>query len=109
MPWIYEGMGDLVNGFIRVVLSNKTGHVLGYVNHEGKLITPVKYDSGEDFSEGMAAVQINKKWGFIDETGTEVISLQYYMVSKFKDGYATVYETSGGPAIKLKKPIPTIK
>ena len=109
LPMIYNGIND-DKGTLLVFLNNKGGFTagfkLGFINRQGKLITPVKYDTYQEFSEGLAAVQVNKQWGFIDETGKEVITPQYYRVSKFKNGYADVYEISGGPKTQLKKPIP---
>ncbi len=106
LPKIYNTITE-DKGYIKAILKNKEIYKIGLINREGKLITPVKYDVIEDFSEGMAAVQVNKEWGFIDETGKEIINPQYYKVSKFKNGYADVYETSGGPKTQLKKPVLT--
>ncbi|WP_081103996.1 WG repeat-containing protein [Leptospira weilii] len=40
------------------------------------------------FSEGLAAVQIGKKWGFIDKTGNVVIPPQLEIASHFSEGLA---------------------
>jgi hypothetical protein len=57
-------------------------------------IVPLKYDSVNSFSEGMAAVMLgsgkNMKWGFIDKTGKEVISLKYDWVDNFSEDMAAV-------------------
>ena len=37
----------------------------GYVNKIGKLAIPLKYEKVSYFSEGLAAVKLNGKWGFI--------------------------------------------
>ena len=42
------------------------------------------------FSEGYAAVQLNDKWGFIDNTGREVIPPKYDNVWSFIEGFAAV-------------------
>lgn len=49
-----------------------------------------KYDKLDDFSEGLAAVCKNNKWGFIDKLGKEVISCKYDEVSDFKFGVSVV-------------------
>lgn len=41
-----------------------------------------KYNQIEPYSEGLAAVERNGKWGFIDENGKEVISIIYDSVDK---------------------------
>jgi hypothetical protein len=40
------------------------------------------------FSEGMASVQLNQKWGFIDPSGDLVIPAEYADVKPFSDGLA---------------------
>jgi hypothetical protein len=42
------------------------------------------------FSEGLAAVKLNNKMGFIDKTGSEVIPIIYDFVYNFSDGLALV-------------------
>jgi hypothetical protein len=39
--------------------------------------TNAKYTQVGDFSEGLAAMELNGKYGFIDESGAEVIPLIY--------------------------------
>ncbi|MCU0537534.1 MAG: WG repeat-containing protein [Hydrococcus sp. Prado102] len=42
------------------------------------------------FTEGLAAVKVGDKWGYIDTTGKIAIALQYDSVSVFSDGLAQV-------------------
>jgi hypothetical protein len=42
------------------------------------------------FSEGLAGVQIEDKWGFIDKTGQIVIKPQYEAINSFSEGVAVV-------------------
>ena len=53
-------------------------------------IVPPKYDEVENFSEGLAAVELDGKWGFIDQTGKEVVPLRYDDVEYFFEGLAAV-------------------
>ena len=48
------------------------------------------YDYIRMYSEGLAAVELNGKYGFIDKTGKEVVALKYDYVSEFKEGIANV-------------------
>ncbi|MDD7319119.1 MAG: WG repeat-containing protein [Prevotella sp.] len=43
-----------------------------------------------DFSEGLAEVELNDKWGFIDKTGKEVITCKYDYAKYFHEGRAKV-------------------
>lgn len=62
----------------------------GYMNPEGKMITPIKYDEVEYFSDGLAPVKLNGKWGFIDMQGNEVIPTQYDDYRDYNEGLAAV-------------------
>ncbi|MDR3245746.1 MAG: WG repeat-containing protein [Prevotellaceae bacterium] len=41
----------------------------------GKEVIPLKYDYVSSFEEGLAKVELNGKWGSIDQTGKKVILL----------------------------------
>jgi len=47
-----------------------------------------KYSVLRPFSEGLAGVCFEGKWGFIDKKGEEVIPCKYYDFTPFKDGLA---------------------
>ena len=57
-----------------------------------------KYDQLGVFSEGLAAVCKNNKWGYINTKGEEVIPCQFSCASLFKDGLAA----AGGGYINTK-------
>lgn len=42
------------------------------------------------FSEGLAAIEIKEKWGFIDSTGKEIVSFKYDYAENFNSGLAMV-------------------
>lgn len=54
-----------------------------------EVVSP-KYDDANQYSEGMAAVKLNGKWGYIDVTGKEVIAFKYDIAASFYDGMAKV-------------------
>lgn len=56
----------------------------------GKVEVTFKYDEVRKFSEEMAAVKIDNKWGFINNRGEEVIKVEYDAVSDFEEGFARV-------------------
>ena len=61
----------------------------GYI-HNGSIVIPAKYDDVWYFSEGLAKVKINGKWGFIDKSGTLVIPARYDGAGDFSEGLAWV-------------------
>lgn len=77
-----------------------------YYDAEGDYVIPVNnrliktkqsYVFKGYFSEGLGAVLKNDLWGFIDETGNEVIPCIYNNVEDFKDGlcHVTINKTKG--------------
>ena len=57
---------------------------------EAKKQNELCYDKVNDFSEGLAAVELNGKYGFINEEGDEVIKLEYDYADSFYGGRAFV-------------------
>ena len=93
----YQYVGSFSEGMAMVRKNNK----FGYIDTTMKLVIPANYDNADDFSEGVAAVNMGGtgatypwtidggKWGYISKTGDLVIPFQYDWCSKFKDGEAT--------------------
>ena len=50
-----------------------------------------QFESVRDFADGLAAVQINGKWGYIDKTGNRVIQPQFDKINDFSEGLALVW------------------
>jgi hypothetical protein len=64
---------------------------MGYLNKSGEWAIPPLFDYEDDFSEGLAAVEIDNKYGFIDQTGTMVIEPRPYLyMPRFNNGLARV-------------------
>jgi len=53
--------------------------VYGYVDENLNLMLTFTYQNACDFSEGLAAVKKDGKWGYIDESGKIIIPLEYDM------------------------------
>ena len=63
----------------------------GYVNEKLEVVVPHIYQEANDFSEGLAAVCLKGKWGFIDTTGKLVVPCVYGDATfDFEDGLALV-------------------
>ena len=57
---------------------------------DGVVVILAKYDLALPFREGLAAVQLNGKWGYIDKTGKEITPFKYDDTWHFNEGLAVV-------------------
>jgi len=62
----------------------------GYVDRQGTLIVPFRFEDAFSFSEGLACVFFNGLFGFIDQTGKIVIEPRFSLPGEFKEGLAAV-------------------
>lgn len=62
----------------------------GYIDNTGKVVIKPQFDYGEEFSEGVAPVQIGEDWGYIDETGKIIVKPRFFEALSFKKGFARV-------------------
>ncbi len=61
----------------------------GFINKNNKIVIPAKFDYAYDFKNGLAKVQVNGKWTYINRKG-EPITGWFDKVYDFKDGIAIV-------------------
>ncbi len=50
----------------------------------------MKYDKAEPFAEGLARVRLDRKWGYIHQTGKLVLPANYQSALDFSEGIAVV-------------------
>jgi hypothetical protein len=72
----------------------------GFIDTQGRVVVPFKFDHAEPFSEGFAAVEGEdaigvSRYGFIDRKGRLVIPFKYDMPSTFNDGIARTTYIAG--------------
>jgi hypothetical protein len=70
---------------MRVLKNNKYGYT-----KNGKMVIKAEYDYASEFSERLARVGKNKKYGFINEKGKVVVPIQYASASNFNYGLAVL-------------------
>ena len=70
----------------------KAAERYGYINRSGAIVIPIQWMAAYDFSEGLAALRVDKKhFQFIDTAGTVVIkSKKYDSVGRFRNGVCRV-------------------
>lgn len=64
----------------------------GFIDRNGKLVIPAKFDAADSFCGGLAVVAVNKgdklKFGFIDKTGKYTVQPKLNYITAFADGIA---------------------
>ena len=64
----------------------------GYINGDGEVVIPFKFDKVEKFIGKKASIRIHNKWGLIDTSGNFIIEPNYHKVTSL-----------GGDLVGLKK------
>jgi hypothetical protein len=64
----------------------------GWFNYKNEPVSPLCFTSAGNYSEGLAPVCLNGKWGFIDAEFNLVIPAIYGHVHVFNSGYAKVFQ-----------------
>ena len=62
----------------------------GFLDTNGEIVVNMIYKDAIDFSEGLAAVRVEDKWGVINTQGDMVIHPKYFFISSFCKGVAIV-------------------
>ena len=62
----------------------------GYIDRFGKIQIDLVWDDALSFSEGLAAVKKDGKWGYINQTGDVVIPLQFHSADYFSNERALI-------------------
>ena len=73
--------------FVLFSKNSKWGYKL---KTSGEIVIPSKYDAARSFVEGLARVELNGWYGFIDKTGQRVTPLKYDFVWDYCEGLARV-------------------
>lgn len=66
----------------------KQGGVSGYINSNGEWIMKLDYDFCYSFTDGVARVFKNNLWGYIDETGKEIVPPTFFDCGEYRNGRA---------------------
>lgn len=88
IPAVYDFVVPLSDGLFNV----REGNYTAYFDTAGNEVLPFsnKYEEYGNFTEGLARVRVNEKWGFINKEGKEVIAPQFHYADAFSNGLAIV-------------------
>jgi hypothetical protein len=62
----------------------------GFIDNQGRLMIPNRYEEARPFTEGLAPIKIRDKWGFINHDDKIVVQPVYESVTPFTGGYSRV-------------------
>ena len=60
--------------------------LFGYINKSGGYAIQTQFEKADSFSGKMAPAMKDKKWGFINKVGKEIVLIKYDEVSDFFEG-----------------------
>lgn len=91
----YDRIDRFTNDYALVYTTSKDrGGKVGIINKNGKVVVPIIYQGLENvynFRGGLAAMALNRKYGFVDTTGRIVVQFSYDRVEPFINGIAKVW------------------
>jgi len=75
------GFNSFSNGLCSYTEYKNNGYKKGYIDYDGQVVIPAKYDKCYQFEkEGIAMVCINKKWGVVNSSGEEIVAPEYQYI-----------------------------
>jgi len=93
LPQDYELKEVTSGGAMALKRSNKGPNDYSFFNKSGQKVSG-GYSSAGRFADGMARVQKDDKWGYVNESGVLVIPCQYKTSDEPRDGYVTVWTSN---------------
>jgi len=68
----------------------REGRKIGFIDRTGKVVIAPKFETAEDFVEGLARVYVGAEAGFVDRSGKFVIQPVYSTATNFENGRSLV-------------------
>lgn len=93
LPARFAAVRSFVDGFAAAQATKADGGGWGYIDKRGEFVFKDRRGEIEDvksFSDGMAAIQVRGKWGFIDRSFRPRVKPKYDDVRGYHDGLAAV-------------------
>ena len=96
VKWYDYYFEESTEGLFKINVDGK----YGFMDQNGKIVIPAKFNGVWDFDQGMAVAYISEqadgtfsymsRYGYIDKSGKEIIPFKYDFVENFNDGTARV-------------------
>jgi hypothetical protein len=101
-PFYYPGGGDPSpkdSGGGYIALWDSNASMCAFMNEMSRELTITEFSYAQGFSEGLAAVEKDGLWGYIDTGFSQVIAPAYKEADSFSNGTAVVLLPSGENAV----------
>ncbi|MBN9658695.1 MAG: WG repeat-containing protein [Acidobacteria bacterium] len=90
-PCLNATAGSCSGSRFRPLRSNSTADCkFRFIDKTGRPVSDLRFDAASNFSEGMAAIEIGKKWGYVDKSGRIAIEPRFEYAQSFSQGMAAV-------------------
>lgn len=93
--------GDGPAPYVLVPVRSEENGLMGFRSGSGKVIAPL-YEEAGWFTEGVAPVKLNGKWGLIDTRGRPVTEMKYDVLSNRTNGRTIGYMSNGAQVCILR-------
>lgn len=102
IPFQYDEVHPFSQGLALVTTPTEGKWPFAFINKKGeKVFEHPQLNSAESFSEGLAAVSIGSKWGYIGINGKVVIEPQFAWANSFSEGLAAVTVQTDSGELKV--------
>lgn len=85
--------GEKYQEHYAVLHSSERGYC--FFNESRSRVFSKFFEEARNFSDNLAAVKLNGKWGFIDKNGTEVVSARFIAVGDYANDRAAMQDETG--------------
>jgi hypothetical protein len=65
-----------------------------FINEAGDVSGPTKFQQAKDFHEGIAAVRMNERWGYVDRDLSILVEPRFRIAGDFSEGLAAVGDST---------------
>ena len=93
--YVPESSGSISKKASKMLLPVTVGGKWGYMDHNGKIVIPTRFDDACKFCDNLALVEIDGRYGFIDYNGDFRINPVYEDACDFSEGLAAVEKMNG--------------
>lgn len=85
-----------------LMVAHEGKNLYGFLDRNGNEAIEARFNNAKIFKEGVAAVEVDRKWGLIDTTGKWIIKPKYKEITAIGEGFIAVEDENGWGFVDLK-------